>query len=65
MRSPLKLTINKGIIVDQIAQFLIATKQVPYNCEITDIDFEDINKTKVKLAIHTQPEELIVTYFDL
>lgn len=64
MKSPLKLKINKSIVVDQVAQFLIATKQVPFNCEIVDIDFTLI-KDKFELTIHTKPEELEVIYFDL
>lgn len=67
MRSPLKLTINRGIVVDQVAQFLIATKAVPYKTEIIDILFDRNlqDPTKMNLLVYTKPEELEVTYFDL
>ena len=60
----LKLSINKSIIVDQIAMVLSSFKKVPYNVEITDITFEDINKPIVNLTVHFKKEELEVTYFD-
>lgn len=62
----LPLMLNRSIIVDQVAQFLIATKQVPYNSEIVDIDFVEFNKTtgKANITVHFKKEELEVTYFD-
>jgi hypothetical protein len=38
----LNLTINRMIIVDQVAAFLYATKQVPESSEITNIQFSDL-----------------------
>lgn len=63
MKSPLRLTINRSIIVDQVAQFLIATKAVPYNSEIIDIEFIDTNNEKATIEVHFKDEEVKLIYY--
>lgn len=65
MKSPLQLTINRSIIVDQVAQFLIAIKKVPYNTEIKDIIFDNLRQDRVLLTVYFNTEELEVVHFDL
>ena len=67
MKSPLHLTIHRSIIVDQVAQFLIATKAVPYGCDIKDIRFYpgETSDDKVQLEVIFNTEELEVVHFDL
>lgn len=62
MKSTLRLTLNRSIIVDQVAQFLIATKAVPYNAEIIDIDFVVMNE-KCTLDVYFKDEEVKLTYY--
>lgn len=38
----MRLKINRSIIVDQVASFLLSTKQVPYKSEITNIQFSEL-----------------------
>lgn len=52
----LSLSINKQILVDQLAAFLYATKVVEDSKEITDISFGDVDNGLVPVVIHTRKE---------
>lgn len=65
MNEPISLTIDRSVIVEQIASLLIALKAVPYKREIEDIDIVriDLTANKIELMVYLEEEKVTLKYF--